>query len=98
MLRRARSFSRTPCPNPLPLPPPLHASTLPTYSCRFIDAALEKGEHVLVCCHSGLGKSASVILYYVMKKEGVSFADAHRRVEEQRHGVRDMCHAACAMT
>jgi len=68
-----------------------------TYSCRFIDAALERGEHVLVCCHSGLGKGAAVILHYVMKKEGVSFADAHRRVEEQRHGVRDMCHAACAM-
>ena len=53
---------------------------------------------MLVCCHSGLGKSASVILHYVMKKEGVSFADAHRRVEEQRHGVRAMCRAACAMT
>jgi len=55
---------------------------------RFIDAALENGEHVLVCCHTGLGKSAAVVLYYMMKKEGVSFAAAHRRVEKERFGVR----------
>lgn len=55
---------------------------------RFIDTSLDAGNNVLVCCHSGLGKSAAIVLYYVMKKLGLSFADSHRLVEAERIGIR----------
>ena len=35
----------------------------------------------------GLGKSASILLYYLMKKEQLTFADAHRVLESQRPGA-----------
>lgn len=55
---------------------------------RFIDQALEAGNNVLICCHTGLGKSAAILIYYLMKKDAISFADAHRRIEEIRFGLR----------
>ena len=55
---------------------------------RFIDAALESGKNTLVTCHTGYGKSACTIIYYLMKRDTMTLADAHRVVEDCRPGIR----------
>ena len=56
---------------------------------RFINSSLEKGENVLVFCHSGYGRSAAVVIYYLMKAggDGMSLADAHRITDDVRMGL-----------
>jgi len=47
-------------------------------SYQFIDAALTAGSNVTVLCQTGLAKAAAIVLYYVMKRQNISLADAHR--------------------
>jgi hypothetical protein len=54
---------------------------------RFIDQALDGSCDVLVCCQTGLGRSACIILNYLMKKINISLADAHKRLILCRNGV-----------
>ena len=55
---------------------------------KFIDDALEAGQNTLITCHTGYGKSAAVLLYYLMKRDGLTLADAHRHIEATRPGAR----------
>jgi len=51
----------------------------------WIEDVLEKKKRsVLVHCQTGNGKAAAVVIYYLMKKQGVSLADAHRSVKQAR--------------
>lgn len=55
---------------------------------RFIIAAVEKKQNVLVFCQTGCGRSAAIAIFYLMKNgDGMSLADAHRAVESVRPGV-----------
>jgi protein-tyrosine phosphatase len=57
-------------------------------SFRFIDEALELGKNTLITCHTGYGKSACILIYYIMKRESMTLADAHRHVESVRPGIK----------
>lgn len=50
----------------------------------FIDKALLRGKNVTVQCQNGLGKSAAIILHYLMKKTPSSLADSHRLLKKSR--------------
>lgn len=51
---------------------------------QFIDNCLTKGEKVLVHCFAGISRSATVIIYYLMKKFQMSFTDAYNYVKLKR--------------
>ena len=51
---------------------------------KFIDSALTKGHNVTVLCQNGLGKSAVLVLYYLMQKNSSSLADSHRLLTKTR--------------
>lgn len=53
-------------------------------SYEFIDTELEKGKNVVVHCESGLNQSASVIVYYLMKRGKLSLAESYKSVKAQR--------------
>lgn len=56
-------------------------------SFSFIDKALSKGKNVVVQCQNGLGKSAAIVLYFLMKKQSSSLADSHRLLKKSRKNV-----------
>jgi len=49
-------------------------------SYEFIENCVSKGINVTVQCENGTGKSAAVIVFYVMKKLGVSLAESYQLV------------------
>ncbi|XP_028518181.1 dual specificity protein phosphatase 10 isoform X2 [Exaiptasia diaphana] len=51
---------------------------------RFIDEARANGTRVLVHCHAGVSRSATVTVAYVMKHLGLSLNDAYKFVKEKR--------------
>lgn len=53
-------------------------------SYNFIEKALLKGKNVVVQCQNGLGKSAVIVLYFIMKFTVCSLADSHRLVKKSR--------------
>ena len=55
------------------------------YAYYFIDSKLNKGEKVLVHCHAGISRSATVVIYYLMKKFGLSYNDAYSIVKLKRN-------------
>ena len=54
--------------------------------CKFLDSELSAGKNVVVHCEEGKGKSAAVLMYYVMKKCNKSLAESYRFIE----GLRDV--------
>lgn len=54
--------------------------------CKFLDTELGAGKNVVVHCEEGKGKSAGVMMYYVMKKTNKTLAESYRFVE----GLRDV--------
>ena len=50
----------------------------------FIDKALTGSNNIVVFCQNGLSKSASVVLYYIMKKKKLSLSDAVKLMEGSR--------------
>ena len=52
-----------------------------------IDNALESGSNTLITCETGLGKSACILLYYMMKREQTTLADSHRYINSLRPGI-----------
>jgi hypothetical protein len=54
---------------------------------KFIDNALESGSNTLITCETGLGKSACILLYYMMKREQTTLADSHRYINSLRPGI-----------
>ncbi|KAM4607791.1 dual specificity protein phosphatase 19-like [Polymixia lowei] len=55
--------------------------------CSFIDQALEQSGVVLVHCNAGVSRSSSIVIGYLMLKEGLSFNDAYRQVKQARPSV-----------
>ena len=53
-------------------------------SYTFIEKALTKGKNVTVHCQNGLGKSAAIILYAVMRLTSCTLADSHRLLKKCR--------------
>jgi len=51
---------------------------------KFIDEELGKGKNVMVHCSNGEGKSAAVIIYYMMKKHKKSIASTVRSLRRYR--------------
>ena len=50
----------------------------------FLESQLRKGDKVYVHCKAGRGRSASVVLAYLMKTYGFSFDEAFSKVFSQR--------------
>lgn len=70
-----------------------HASVTPCYNLksdyRFplsssIDEAREQGSGVLVHCHAGVSRSATVTVAYIMKRQGLCLGDAYKFVKDLR--------------
>ncbi|KAK2561530.1 Dual specificity protein phosphatase 7 [Acropora cervicornis] len=51
---------------------------------QFIDEAREQGSGVLVHCHAGVSRSATVTVAYIMRKEGMCLTEAYKFVKELR--------------
>ncbi|XP_053188417.1 dual specificity protein phosphatase 19-like [Scomber japonicus] len=54
----------------------------------FIDEAREKDGVVLVHCNAGVSRSSSIVIGYLMLKEGLSFDDAYGQVKLARPSTR----------
>jgi len=54
---------------------------------EFIDSAIAKGGKVFVHCAAGVSRSGTVVVAYVMWKQGVSMDDAMRHVQDCRQIV-----------
>ena len=64
-----------------------HASKIFEISFNFIDQELASGHNVLVHCEKGITKSASIVIYYLMKKQSISLAQAFKEVKKYRSMV-----------
>ncbi len=49
-----------------------------------LEAMLKEGRIVYVHCKAGVGRSASIVIAYLMKHEGLSFDEAHAFVQQYR--------------
>ncbi|AWP14577.1 putative dual specificity protein phosphatase 19-like [Scophthalmus maximus] len=54
----------------------------------FIDQAREEGGVVLVHCNAGVSRSSSVVIGYLMWREGLPFGDAYSQVKQARPSTR----------
>ncbi|XP_014872354.1 dual specificity protein phosphatase 19-like [Poecilia latipinna] len=54
----------------------------------FIDQAKEQGGVVMVHCNAGVSRSSSIVIGYLMLREGLSFDDAYNLVKLARPSVR----------
>ena len=50
----------------------------------FADEAREQHSGVLVHCHAGVSRSATVTVAYLMRKQGLCLGDAYKFVKELR--------------
>lgn len=50
----------------------------------FINKAMTNKQGILVHCHMGISRSTSMIIYYYMKKYGMSYNDAEKLVKSKR--------------
>ena len=53
----------------------------------FIDAALSINGHILVHCNAGVSRSASIVIGYLMKIQGISYEDAYKHVKSLRSAI-----------
>ena len=51
---------------------------------KYILDAVEKGGTVLVHCHAGVSRSATIVLYFIMKIKGWSLEEAYRYLKSKR--------------
>ncbi|XP_028323757.1 dual specificity protein phosphatase 19-like [Gouania willdenowi] len=54
----------------------------------FIDQARQQDGVVMVHCNAGVSRSSSVVIGYLMLKEGLSFDDAYSQVKDARPSIR----------
>lgn len=52
---------------------------------RFIDDAVDSGQSVLVHCHAGVSRSASVVIAWIMQRLQWDYATAHSYVKSRRN-------------
>ena len=57
-------------------------------SFQFIDTNLAKKKNVVVYCENGLGKSAVILCYYLMKKMSISLGESYNILQKCRGGIR----------
>lgn len=57
-------------------------------SFEYIDTNLDNGKNVVVHCENGLGKSAVIVLYYLMKKKSIDLAESYRYLKKYRKGLK----------
>ena len=50
----------------------------------FIDRALDQGDGVLVHCHAGLSRSATIVVMYLMRKYSLTRDEALQRLQSKR--------------
>lgn len=50
----------------------------------FIDRTIAGGENITVLCQTGLGSSAAVVIYYLMRKMQCSLAESHKLLTDAR--------------
>ncbi|KAL7714848.1 dual specificity protein phosphatase [Entamoeba marina] len=62
------------------------SSILPT-SLLFIDENLKRNRSILIHCECGISRSASILIAYIMKKNGVTYKEALKTVEQKRKCV-----------
>ncbi|KAL7717988.1 dual specificity protein phosphatase [Entamoeba marina] len=62
------------------------SSILPT-SLLFIDENLKRNRSILIHCECGISRSASILIAYIMKKNGVTYKEALKIVEQKRKCV-----------
>lgn len=55
---------------------------------EFIDKKLAKGNNVVVCCENGYGKSAVIIIYYLLKRNKWSLYETFENVRKSRGTIR----------
>ncbi len=55
---------------------------------RYITSVIGSGEDVLVCCQTGLGRGACIVMYILMLKNGWTVSKAHSKLEVHRPGAR----------
>ena len=53
-------------------------------SFNFIKKALSKGKNVVVHCQNGLGKSAVIVIYFLMRIMSYTLADSHKLLKQSR--------------
>ncbi|XP_012270303.1 dual specificity protein phosphatase MPK-4 [Orussus abietinus] len=53
-------------------------------SYQFIQNALESGGRILVHCYFGVSRSATIVIAYIMKKQGISYYSAFETVKTKR--------------
>lgn len=56
-------------------------------ACEFIEEALHAQGKVLVHCRRGLSRSPAMVIGYLMRKERLSYEDAHALVKAKRHTI-----------
>lgn len=56
-------------------------------ACKFIEKGIKADENILIFCQTGYGRSAAVFIYFLMKNQNMTFADAHRYLESSRKGI-----------
>ncbi|KAF8900939.1 protein-tyrosine phosphatase-like protein [Mucidula mucida] len=56
--------------------------------CEYIEAAMRRGESVLVHCQQGISRSASVVIAYLIRNRGMSYDNAFALVRRQRACVK----------
>ncbi|KAM8859194.1 dual specificity protein phosphatase 19-like isoform 2-T5 [Spinachia spinachia] len=57
----------------------------------FVDQAREKEGVVLVHCNAGVSRSASIVIGYLMMREGLTFDEAYAEVKLARPSTRPNC-------
>jgi len=55
---------------------------------KFIEAGLATGQGVLVHCHAGISRSATIVVSYLMRKLGLSFQDSLKALRNHRPFVK----------
>lgn len=52
---------------------------------RFIEQKLGEGKRVYVHCHAGVSRSATIVVYFLMKHCNISLAEAYQIVVDRRN-------------
>ncbi|KAJ6548551.1 protein-tyrosine phosphatase-like protein [Mycena capillaripes] len=57
-------------------------------ACDYIRAALARGENVLVHCHQGVSRSASIVIAYLIRDRGMGYDAAYEFAKSRRACIR----------